>query len=324
MTIDFKPPKKNRAQRRAERTAGKSARKRPLQAPNAAETSASVRPPELAVSESETSDEPPPEERAADFEASYRSLEGEALALAPGEVASFTANAMVVFQNVRTGTRAVLAERAVFEADREAPKPDFARVVSAITAAEALVYASRRAAGATATKNDLATKTREVFELRDVLLASAVAAIKARVLPPKAADAVAAIQVGRGPIDGAQDCIDLAALFRAHAAALAGKTAVTPELVEKAAACGSALLHLLAPAGVAVASDEPDPIAEAADLRDRMAALVAQKYAYVARVGGWRWGFDLTAHVPPMRSRTVARGEKKPAAEPVAEPTKPA
>ena len=51
-------------------------------------------------------------------------------------------------------------------------------------------------------------------ELRDVLLASAEALAKSGVIPARP---VAKIREGKGPIDSAQDCVDLSALFLKHA-----------------------------------------------------------------------------------------------------------
>lgn len=51
----------------------------------------------------------------------------------------------------------------------------------------------------------------------------------------------------------------------------------------------------------------------AADMRDRVAVVLARRYRYVERAAGWRWGRALDAHVPAMFSREVvgakARGE---------------
>lgn len=45
----------------------------------------------------------------------------------------------------------------------------------------------------------------------------------------------------------------------------------------------------------------------AAATRDRMGTPLAQEHAYVASIGGFRWGYALARHVPRLRSRSVRR-----------------
>ncbi len=246
-------------------------------------------------------------ESSAGFEASYQRFEADAKGIAAADVQPLNCNAMVCFHNARSGAMAVLAERARIEADPDAPKVDFARIEATVRVGEAAVFAARRAANTVAAKGDVQAKTSKMFEVRDTLAASAVAAVKAKLVKGEEADAIAVILKGRGPIDGAQDCIDLASWFRRNASALRGRTAITTADLEAAERLGAELLHVLSPAGVEVAVEaELNAVAtEAASMRDRMATLLARHHAYVARVGGWLWGHDLEAHVPLLRSRAV-------------------
>lgn len=319
MTTEKKSDK-NRAQRRADKNAARKAPRR------AAVAEARPTTPPVAVepenpTEPDTEDGEPETQNVSGFEGSYQRFEAEARALDAREVPVFTGNGMVVFQNARRGVQAVMAERATIEADPASPTVDWDAVALAVTAGEALVYAGRLATNATASKGELSKKIRDAFESRDVLLSSAIAAVKAKAVKGEEGDKLTKIQKGSGPIDGAQDCIELAAWFRANASALAGKTAVTREQVELAATRGSELLHLLAPGGVEAAQVTVDPMAAAAEMRDRMAVVVARRYAYVARVGGWCWGLDVGRHVPLLRSRVVSAA--KVSAEPPVEPVTP-
>jgi len=79
------------------------------------------------------------------FEASWEQHRPEAERVDARDVKTFTANATVVLHNVRAGVAAVAAERAWFEAQTDGPRVDFARVASAETAAEALVFTAARA-----------------------------------------------------------------------------------------------------------------------------------------------------------------------------------
>ncbi len=256
--------------------------------------------------------------------ASYGACVAEARAIAANEVVTFNGNAVVVFHNARAGVMAVTAERARIESDPDAPKVDFVRVESTVQAAEALVYAARLASNVVAAKTEVQAKVAEVFDLRDVLLSSAVAAVKAKLVSPDEAAKIKKVQEGKGPIDAAQDCVDLAVWFRHNAVALRSKTAVTAEQVARAEALGSEVLHLLSPAGVTAATLSPDAAAEAAEMRDRMAAVLARRHGYVGRVGGWLWGLDVASHVPPLRSRSVSSSaSSEPAPTPPAPPVTP-
>lgn len=242
------------------------------------------------------------------FAGSYARFESAARAVDRRDVATFNATPMVVFHNARRGALEVLAARGLIESDPDAPKVDFARVEATIQVGEALVFATRRVTLAAVTKGELQEKTAKMFEAREVLMTSAVAAITAKVVTdPKQVDAFRNIQKGKGPIDDAQDCVDIAGWFTTNADALRGKTAVTAEQIRDAARLGSELLHLLAPAGVEAAGTVASPTDDAIEMRDRMMAVLVQHHAYVARVAGWLWGLDAANHVPPLRSRGVER-----------------
>lgn len=251
----------------------------------------------------EVEGESPPTLMPKGAETSFEAHKDEARSLTAEAVATFNGNALITLHNARAGVDAVMKMRAAIESDPSAPKVDFGRVAATVHVAEALVVAARRASQAFDPRSELAAKLTEVYALRDTLLVNAVAASKGG---PFDAVVIARIQGGRGAIDAAQDCIDLASLFHRHAAALAGRSFVTATQIARAAELGTELLSLLKPNGVATNYERSSAVVEATTMRDRMAALLATYYAYVARVGGWLWGLDAAAHVPPLRSRTLA------------------
>lgn len=259
-------------------------------------------------------------EETAGFEGSYRAFEAEALNVSREEAPTYTGNALVAFHNVRKGVSAILAARSQVTDDPEAPKVDFERVARSVRVAEAMVYAARQASRALASQSDRKTRIAAVYEMRDVLLTNAEAAVKAKVLVGDEARKVARIRSSNGPIRAAQDCLDLAAIFHHNAATLHGKTFVTHEMLERARTLGSELLHQLLPAGVGPMPAAPDAVEEAAQMRDRMAVVLARHHAYLAKIGGWLWGLDAAEHVPPLRSRKLAgesaRRESAPAPAP--------
>lgn len=244
----------------------------------------------------------------AGFEGSYETFVAEATQLHARDVAIFNGNAQVALQNARAGVAAVMAERARIESDPEAPEVDFAKISATARVAEALVFAANAASNAVAERSETNAQMSKVYELRDELLANAVSLVKSKVIKGKDADSVANIQKGKGAIDAAQDCIALGALFRRVARDIEGKSPITPERVREAAQAGSDALLVLAPDGVVVERSGEDPVAKAAEMRDRMAALLTRHYAYVGRIAGWLWGFNLGDHVSPLRSRSVSSG----------------
>jgi hypothetical protein len=265
----------------------------------------------------------PTVEEIAGFEGSWRAFEGEALLAAERDVTPYSANALVAFQNARKGVQAIMALRARLESDADAPRVDFVRVAKTVRVAEALVFGARRASNAVAAKIDIAARTARVYELRGVLMTNADAAVKSKALSDDDARKVETIRKGKGPIDAAQDCLDLAALFADNARSLQGRTFVTAEMLQRARTLASELLHLLMPSGVEPLRGAPDAVAIAADMRDRMALVLARYYAYVARVGGWIWGFDVAEHVPPLRSRSLPSdtgGNREPSPAPAPAP----
>lgn len=246
-------------------------------------------------------------------EAAYERFLPLARALPAPAVVVWNGSALVALQNARTGVSAVLAEREALTTDPEAPRVDFARIERVPALAEALVFAVRRVANASSPPALVKPKLARACELRTLLLSGAVALARARVLDEKA---VARIQSGSGAVDVAQDCIDLAALYRAHGEVIGNRTAVTANDLREAAALGTELLALLDGNGVEGAPPRAVPLAEATAIRDRFGTLLTQEYTYVARIGGYRWGHALAQHVPPLRSRSLARREGRPPKRP--------
>ncbi len=279
----------------------KSTRKKPTSNKPVARTRAAPKqPPAVATTSAD---------EAAGFEASYEATQADAQAVAESDVFTYTGNAHVALQNARKGVAAVVAERARIESDPKAPKVDFASIAATVRVAEALVFAVTIVSNTSAEKREINALMSEVYETRDEILANAVSLVKSKVITGKDAEVVANIAKGTGPVDAAQDCIALAALYRRIASSIAGKTPITAERVKRAAELGSEALATLTPSGVEVKRDANDPVARAAEMRDRIAVVLTRHYDEIARIGGWLWGFDLAAHVPPLRSRTAAREE---------------
>jgi len=239
------------------------------------------------------------------FEASWELHRAEAERLDARDVKTFTPNATVVLHNVRAGVAAVVAERAWFEAQPDAPRVDFARVAGAETAAEALVFTAARARSVAREAPGVHVKIVRARKVLRVLRGGAMALVEQGVL--SAAELPRA--EGTGPLAVAEDCLSYAALFRSKQAKTRGATAVKPALVREAATLGSELLREVKPKGVGVRGARTEAERDASDARDRMGVVVTRAYDYVERVATWRWGRGCEAAVPLMASRALSRGE---------------
>lgn len=234
-------------------------------------------------------------------EAAWERFRHEAAAVDAGDVKTFKQNASVILHNVRVGVSAVMAERAWFEAQKDAPPVDFTRVADAEGAAEALSFACGRAAACAGEPPTLAAKIKRARKLCKTFRTNADALVAADVLT---AAELPSITEG-GPIDVARACVTWAAFFRAKHDKVRGATGVRSALVREAAELGTELLREIKPRGVRRGRPRSEAERAAADDRDRMAVVVERRYDYVERVACWRWGRDCEAIVPPLRARDL-------------------
>jgi hypothetical protein len=237
-------------------------------------------------------------------EAAVAEFRAEAEAVDERDVRPFRGSATLAIHNVRAGVAAVMAERSWFERDAQGPKVDFTRLAKTIEVARAMAFAARRAEQVVIRRPDMKARFARAAKLRRVLLKAADALVDAGLLD---ADAVAAIKAGRGWFDVAQDCVDLASLFRRNAAKVRGKTAVTAAQLREAAQLGEELLDTLTPEGAKPTGARARELADAIALRDRLGTVLAHRYAEVERAAGWRWGRALGDYVPSVLSRVRSK-----------------
>lgn len=225
-------------------------------------------------------------------------------ALPEKEIRRLRASPTLALHNVSIGLDAVLARES--ELKKLPPPFDLAELKSLRHLALAVVYAAAQVDRAS--PGVVAKLYKRVAELRDLLLSSAVALMKAGLLPTAK---VKKIMAGRGMRDAAQDCIDLAQLFRDHAAAVRGKTAIGKPQIDEAARVGEELLAALKPAGAK--NRMSAAVKSAVDARDRLWTLLAIRHeAQLRRAGMWLWVDDVDEHVPPLLS-SARRSRKAPA-----------
>jgi hypothetical protein len=190
---------------------------------------------------------------------------------------------------------------------RELPTLDLSKVKEIPELALATAYAVRLAGNAGPAQTDVRALFREGVRLRALMLTAADALANSGVIARREVDR---IRAGSGMIDSARDLVELAALFLTHAEEVRGKTAITTDLINQAAAMGSELLDSLRPSGARKAKPSAE-VLEAVELRDCFWTLLNQRYDLLRRAAMWLWGEDVDAHVPPLRTRRVVRKNGK-------------
>jgi len=234
-------------------------------------------------------------------EEAFKRFSAEAEAIPEGEVIPFRADATLAYHNVMTGLKAVL-ER-IDEAVQRLPEAN-ADVLRALPdLALALCFAVSQASGSVKSTGAIGTQAKETAGWRRLLLKGADAAVEKKLVP---GGEIARIRAGRGNIDLANDCRDLAAWFKKNAKALQGKTAVTPEDVAAADAAGLKLLTMLKPEGARREAGAPS---EAVDIRDRFWTLLNRRHEQLWKAGAVLWGRAVDDFVPALQSRV--RRKKK-------------
>jgi hypothetical protein len=235
----------------------------------------------------------------------FAELLPEAQAIPAREVRPLRGDPALALHNVDVGLAAVAPHEGALAA---LPAPfEVGAMRSLRRAALAVIYAAAQVDRASP------GKTRKLLqraaELRDLLLSAAAALMKSAVLP---APKVKKILAGRGTRDLVQDCVDLAQLFRDHAAAVRGKTAITKAEIDEAAEVGNQLLSMLKPARAK--SRASAAVQGAVDARDRLWTLLSRRHRdQLRRAGMWLWLDEVDDHVPPLLSG-VSRRAKKPGA----------
>ena len=128
---------------------------------------------------------------------------------------------------------------------------------------------------------------------------------------------VQAIRAGSGAMDAARDGIALCALYRAHAAALAGKHPFTQQDFDELSELGERLTLTIVPEGSRPAALRRNR-QEAQDLSNRLYTLLVLRHQELRKAGYYLFGPELDTKVPSLAARRAAPKAKKPA------PAKPA
>jgi hypothetical protein len=243
-------------------------------------------------------------------EEAFERFQAEAGAL-EGPLVGFRADVRLAHYNAKRGVEALLERRAQIE--KELPGISMSEVEAIPALALGAVYAASRVAQAQgADEPRISAMLGRARELRGLLLSSAESLGRAGLLAERA---VEKIRQGRGAVDAAQDCVDLAALFRANAGKLRGKTPVSAANLAEASNAGSELLTMLKPKAARSAKGAGKELTAAVDMRDRFWTLLVRRYEKARRAGVWLWGeAEVDEHVPLLQSRVAAPRKPKQAA----------
>jgi len=133
------------------------------------------------------------------------------------------------------------------------------------------------------------------------------------------------ILAGRGRIDAANDCVDLAALFRGEWATIQSKTLVTEADLQEAAEVGATLQTVLHPERARPRAELTAEMKETIDLRNRFWTVLRNRHQLLWRVGAWLFGPEVDEKVPPLLSFRVVSKQTGSASEsvPQGNPTQP-
>lgn len=244
-----------------------------------------------------------------DIEAHYKSHLPTAQALATASILTTRVDPDLAIVNVETAMHVVVEH--ANDIAVHFPKVNLAALEALPEIAFALKYAALRAEQEVPAESQMAAKLSEAREVRARLLSAAKALAENGLVP---AAEVAAIAAGKGVRDRAEDCVALAALFRNHATAIAGKHPITTELIDQAAAVGSWLVANLRPANA------PNPPAAgpraAVEIRNRFATLLVHGHNKLEAIAHYFHPFDWEERVPALGSRRVSRKKDDPANTP--------
>lgn len=230
-----------------------------------------------------------------DFERDFLLCRPLALALEAAAIRTYRGDPTRALQNVTVGLAAIapFAERL----RHEVPTLDLARITNLPSVARAVIWAAEQVERPLLSDGAPVASLRRAQAIRRVMLAAATSLAASGLLPAAEVDR---IRAGRGPLDTATDCRRLADLFKKNAAALAGKTAVTPADVREAAEAGAELTDHLKRGRGRRARDLPAALAEQIDQRDRLWTLLTIGHRELRRAGMWLWVDEVDAHVPPL------------------------
>lgn len=244
-------------------------------------------------------------------EAAYLRYVEIAAGMPDSEVGAYRLDPVLAYHNVQAGLLALAPHRE--ELRRALPLLDHGAIFDLEALAQAVIFASTQVVGKTRSDGEIKALLAQASQLRALLLSTADALVLSGVFK---AQVIAKIRSGAGPIDLARDCVELASLYGKTPQSMLCQRIVRSEHLLRASELGTILLGRLRPAS-APRKVEPDPNKAAVESRDRLAALLWQRYRDLRRAAYYLWGDELDDHVPALQARARVRSKKSP---PVVDP----
>jgi hypothetical protein len=237
-------------------------------------------------------------------QAAYEHFVPATKSLAADRIKAFRADASLAYHNILAGVKAILTARAALDA--RIRTIDWVAIERLPELALAVCFAASQVETTAVPVTGTAAKLAEARKLRNVLITAADALAAAGLIP---LDVVAKIHAGRGHIDLANDCVDLAALFRKYAKEIARQHAVTTLQITRAAELGSDLVAVLKPKR-ARKGQKAEVLALALDARNRLWTLLIDGHREVRRLGAFQWVEEVDEHVPALQAYRAGARKK--------------
>jgi hypothetical protein len=234
----------------------------------------------------------------------YQEYLSAATKLDSRDIKPFQRSALVMYSNLKAAAAVLLKYEE--KLSKEVSAEVIAQIKKASSLGMAFLFSVRRVDNLYVS---VPSGTQELLEearpLRRLLLKSADACAEAGLVPM---ERVQKIYKGRGAVDHAQDCVDLAAFFREYAKALDSKTPVETKQVDRCGVVGSKLLGVLKPASAPNSVTPSADLEEALENRDRYHTLVVQCYDRIWKAAAQIFDRnEIDKLIPPLFSQTVTR-----------------
>ncbi len=230
----------------------------------------------------------------------------------PATLSLFRCDPHLAHHNASIGVTVVLAEQARIAS--ELPTVDLELIRTIPNLALAVLFAGSRV-NRTPEASELRGLQPQGHILRRKMLSAGTSLAESDLLPERE---VSAIRSGKGPLDAADDLIQLAALFRRHASAIQGKHPITTNDITTAEKLGTRMIALLRPSAAPRSSHPTEDLQYWVDARDRLWTLLVRRYEVVRKVGTWLYGNSAANKVPNLQSHAPSRKSVKTPAVPAA------
>lgn len=205
-------------------------------------------------------------------------------------------DAAIARKNVERGVEAIRPR--IAEIPDILPKIALNALLELPALALGLVHADGRV-GSTASGREIEAAIARVSPLRDASLRYLEVAADLGLVPAKR---VRAVRAGKGKLDNARDCVDIAGIFDEFKGALEGKHPFTNDQFNELATTGTWLVERITPRGTPKTPAMRDP---AALVRDRFWKLLEDGHNDLRTAGVALFGIkNVDDYVPPLLSRT--------------------